>query len=75
MFHTIHKCLGAMAKRVTWLTGSKNGCLEALLACLGPKTSGLPSMENDLKPFDGKEKVVWARRHCIAWAHDKLNGP
>jgi len=46
-------CLGAMTKMDTWLTGSKNGCLETPLACLGPKISGLPSMKNDFRPFDG----------------------
>jgi hypothetical protein len=39
--------LGAMTKIDTWLIGSKNGCLEAPIACLGLKTSGLPSMKND----------------------------
>jgi hypothetical protein len=35
------RCLGAMTKIDTWLNGSKNGCLEAPLTCLGPKTSEL----------------------------------
>ncbi len=54
------RCLGAMTKIDTWLIGSKNGCFEAPLACLGLKTNGLLSMKNNFRPFDGQEKVVWA---------------
>jgi hypothetical protein len=51
-------CLGAMTKIYPWLHWARDGCIEAPLGSLGPRTTGLLSMENDFRPFDDHDKVV-----------------
>jgi hypothetical protein len=39
-------------KNKSLLSRPKNGCREAPLACLGLRTSDLPPMKNDIRPFE-----------------------